>query len=333
MKEKEERRKQQRAEKLKRIKAEKQRRREIIKAERKLQQTVNSNYNNNNQPFGVGSGSFSKKPESIIQHKPPQIDTGVGLHNSQQKHTEVSHHITVYDYVVENPGSFYEHSKSHKSTSDGFYFNPLHARVKNIVATHKATPSSQNSRSVKEIIIHTPVKEAITKKTSQNADNKMNTQFPLRHGKAVTNGNPNLSLTRTTSKIKIKPNKQKRPRNTGKNNNRELKIPQKLPPKRRKKKIQRSKRSSLVFDDHDVHHMEYHDNQCNHHRIDHCEWPQCNPSCPKFINHFTGEEVDFIDVVMQFGLDVSSIASSLNMDEQTMYQMDRNQLLSLLINT
>ena len=31
-------------------------------------------------------------------------------------------------------------------------------------------------------------------------------------------------------------------------------------------------------------HMEEHNNRCSHHRIDHCEWPQCNPTCPSLYN-------------------------------------------------
>ena len=77
--------------------------------------------------------------------------------------------------------------------------------------------------------------------------------------------------------------------------------------------------------------MEYHDNQCSHHRIDHCAWPQCNFSSPKIRNPFTGEEMDFIDLLMQFGLDLSSIANALNMDLPTLQAMDHDVLLKLLI--
>ena len=79
-----------------------------------------------------------------------------------------------------------------------------------------------------------------------------------------------------------------------------------------------------------MHHMRYHDNQCSHHRLDHCAWPQCNLSCPKIHNPFTGEELDFIDLLLQFGLDLSSIANALGMDLPTLQTMDHDLLLQML---
>lgn len=90
-------------------------------------------------------------------------------------------------------------------------------------------------------------------------------------------------------------------------------------------------RRSLWFDQHDIHHIEYHENQCNHHRLDHCAWPQCNLSCPKIHNPFTGEEMDFIDLLLQFGLDLTSIANALGMDLPTLQSMDHDLLLRKLI--
>ena len=92
----------------------------------------------------------------------------------------------------------------------------------------------------------------------------------------------------------------------------------------------RERRSVLLFDEHDVHHMRYHDNLCRHRGVDQCAWPQCNLSCPKIRNPFTGEEMDFIDLLLQFGLDLSSIANALNMDLHTLKTMDHDHLLQLL---
>lgn len=92
----------------------------------------------------------------------------------------------------------------------------------------------------------------------------------------------------------------------------------------------RKRRSVLLFDEHDIHHMTHHGNQCNHHRLDHCAWPQCNLHCPKIHNPFTGEEMDFIDLLLQFGLDLSSIANALGMDVPTLQTMDHDTLLRLL---
>lgn len=87
----------------------------------------------------------------------------------------------------------------------------------------------------------------------------------------------------------------------------------------------------MLFDQHDMHHMRYHDNLCQHHRLDHCAWPQCNLACPKLRNPFTGDEMDFIDLLMQFGIDLSSIAEALGMDVATLQSMDHDLLLRLLI--
>ena len=39
--------------------------------------------------------------------------------------------------------------------------------------------------------------------------------------------------------------------------------------------------------------MEEHDNRCSHHRIDHCEWPQCNPTCPDLYSGYGAQAVDY----------------------------------------
>ena len=95
--------------------------------------------------------------------------------------------------------------------------------------------------------------------------------------------------------------------------------------------LERDRRSVLLFDEHDVHHMKYHDNLCRHQSVDQCAWPQCNLSCPKIRNPFTGQEMDFIDLLLQFGLDLSSIANALDMDLHTLQTMDHDHLLQLLI--
>lgn len=79
-----------------------------------------------------------------------------------------------------------------------------------------------------------------------------------------------------------------------------------------------------------MHHMRYHENQCNHHRIDYCAWPQCNLSCPKVLNPWTLEEIDFIDLFLRFGLDLPSIADALGTDLPTLENMDHDKLLRLL---
>ena len=102
--------------------------------------------------------------------------------------------------------------------------------------------------------------------------------------------------------------------------------------KRRPHHKKKRGRRSLVFDDHDIHHMQYHGNHCNHHLFDSCDWPQCNKYCPKFYNRISGQEMDFMEMLMQFGVDMSNMAQALDMDLNAMQRMDQSQLFQLLVN-
>ncbi|XP_057651110.1 palmitoleoyl-protein carboxylesterase NOTUM [Diorhabda carinulata] len=70
--------------------------------------------------------------------------------------------------------------------------------------------------------------------------------------------------------------------------------------------------------------------RCVHRRLERCSWPQCNHSCPKLHNPFTGEEMDFIELLKSFGLDMNSVADALGIDMQTLNNMDHAELLNLL---
>ncbi|CAG9825104.1 unnamed protein product [Phaedon cochleariae] len=69
---------------------------------------------------------------------------------------------------------------------------------------------------------------------------------------------------------------------------------------------------------------------CSHRRLERCSWPQCNHSCPRLHNPFTGEEMDFIELLKSFGLDMNSVADALGIDMQTLNNMDHSELLNLL---
>ncbi|RWS16397.1 protein notum-like protein [Dinothrombium tinctorium] len=69
---------------------------------------------------------------------------------------------------------------------------------------------------------------------------------------------------------------------------------------------------------------------CNHFLIDSCSWPQCNRGCPKLHNPFTGEEVDFKELLKSFGFDMSSVANAFGVDEKTLNEMDQETLFQLL---
>ncbi|CAG9860709.1 unnamed protein product [Phyllotreta striolata] len=70
--------------------------------------------------------------------------------------------------------------------------------------------------------------------------------------------------------------------------------------------------------------------RCVHRRLERCSWPQCNHSCPRLHNPFTGEEMDFIELLKSFGLDMNSVADALGIDLQTLNNMDHADLLNLL---
>ncbi|XP_057319652.1 palmitoleoyl-protein carboxylesterase NOTUM [Microplitis mediator] len=72
------------------------------------------------------------------------------------------------------------------------------------------------------------------------------------------------------------------------------------------------------------------DNNCQHRHIERCTWPQCNHSCPKLHNPFTGEEMDFIELLKSFGLDMKSVANALGIDIHTLNNMNHAELLNLL---
>ena len=90
--------------------------------------------------------------------------------------------------------------------------------------------------------------------------------------------------------------------------------------------------------------------QCPQKHVDTCSWPQCNISCPKLHNPLTGEinynellarlvltyifylgeEMDFLELLKSFGLDMKSVAKALGIDEATLNNMDKEVLLHLL---
>lgn len=70
--------------------------------------------------------------------------------------------------------------------------------------------------------------------------------------------------------------------------------------------------------------------KCQQRLIERCTWPQCNHSCPKLHNPFTGEEMDFIDLLKSFGMDMASVANALGIDIHTLNNMGHTELLNLL---
>lgn len=78
------------------------------------------------------------------------------------------------------------------------------------------------------------------------------------------------------------------------------------------------------------HRWTLHEDLCYHWLVDECSWPQCNRACPRLHDPFTGEELDFIELLKSFGLDMASVASALGIDMVTLNDMDHDTLLQLL---
>ncbi|XP_042202956.1 palmitoleoyl-protein carboxylesterase NOTUM-like isoform X2 [Homarus americanus] len=66
------------------------------------------------------------------------------------------------------------------------------------------------------------------------------------------------------------------------------------------------------------------------HLTDRCAWPHCNHACPKLLNPFTGEEMNFTELLKSFGLDMASVANALGIDIHTLNSMGNNELLLIL---
>ncbi|XP_053650994.2 palmitoleoyl-protein carboxylesterase NOTUM isoform X1 [Cherax quadricarinatus] len=66
------------------------------------------------------------------------------------------------------------------------------------------------------------------------------------------------------------------------------------------------------------------------HLTDRCTWPHCNYACPKLFNPFTGEEMNFVELLKSFGLDMTSVAKTLGIDIHTLNSMDNSEILRIL---
>ncbi|KAK7078088.1 hypothetical protein SK128_017907 [Halocaridina rubra] len=68
----------------------------------------------------------------------------------------------------------------------------------------------------------------------------------------------------------------------------------------------------------------------NLHLTDRCAWPHCNYACPKLLNPYTGEEMNLIDLLKSFGLDMASVANALGIDIHTLNSMGNDELQLIL---
>ncbi|XP_053209032.1 palmitoleoyl-protein carboxylesterase notum1-like isoform X2 [Panonychus citri] len=69
--------------------------------------------------------------------------------------------------------------------------------------------------------------------------------------------------------------------------------------------------------------------QCRFNHIDSCSWPQCNSGCPKLHNPFTGEEVNFLELLKSYGFNLMAVAQALGLEPKALNEMDDGALLQL----
>ncbi|XP_064489885.1 palmitoleoyl-protein carboxylesterase notum1-like [Ornithodoros turicata] len=92
----------------------------------------------------------------------------------------------------------------------------------------------------------------------------------------------------------------------------------------------RDRRSPSPDSAHVQHRWKLHEDLCQHWLMDVCSWPQCNRNCPRLRNPFTGEEMDFVELLVSFGLDINSVASALGVGVKALKDMNHDTLLELL---
>ncbi|KAL3882516.1 hypothetical protein ACJMK2_028852 [Sinanodonta woodiana] len=74
-----------------------------------------------------------------------------------------------------------------------------------------------------------------------------------------------------------------------------------------------------------------HSGSCSHHLIDNCPLPQCNCSCPKYRNKYTGTEIDFFKLFIRYGIDKKELSDLLGISLSTLESMDHNTISTLIM--
>ncbi|KAL5242347.1 hypothetical protein ACI65C_009757 [Semiaphis heraclei] len=149
---------------------------------------------------------------------------------------------------------------------------------------------------------------------NNNYNNNNNNSNKSRPGRANGNGNSN--------------------RGAGAHNKRLTKVDRHMvtdnATKRKQNKMHRNDHRSgaIVHKKRRRHHKNH--GSCRHQHIQSCTWPQCNNSCPKLQNPATGEEVDFIELLQSFGVNIPNLSSELGIDMESLIHMDQEELLNLL---
>ena len=77
----------------------------------------------------------------------------------------------------------------------------------------------------------------------------------------------------------------------------------------------------------------HHGGNCYHHLIDSCPLPQCNTSCPKYVDRFTGAEMDFFKMFIRYGIDRKELAEMLGQDVGSVSKMDDRAISGLIMDS
>ncbi|XP_065352849.1 palmitoleoyl-protein carboxylesterase NOTUM [Cloeon dipterum] len=70
--------------------------------------------------------------------------------------------------------------------------------------------------------------------------------------------------------------------------------------------------------------------QCKFRDFQSCSWPQCSLTCPKLYNPYTGEGIDFLDLLKSFGMSMDTMLNAFGVDEDTLHNMEHKDLLNML---
>nr|CAD7607635.1 unnamed protein product [Timema genevievae] len=130
-----------------------------------------------------------------------------------------------------------------------------------------------------------------------------------------------ISTTNTSTTTEPQERRRRRRKKHSKNRNRA---------DRNKGKKKKGRKANRRREQRSVWSIKEGDETCQQRLVERCSWPQCNHSCPKLHNPFTGEEMDFIELLKSFGLDMMSVANALGIDIHTLNNMDHEELLNLL---
>ncbi|XP_071800604.1 palmitoleoyl-protein carboxylesterase notum1-like isoform X1 [Asterias amurensis] len=70
--------------------------------------------------------------------------------------------------------------------------------------------------------------------------------------------------------------------------------------------------------------------RCQLRLLDHATCPHCNPTCPKKINPYTGEDIEFLSFMRLMGLDLTALAQQMGLDERALSMVSPAEALVMI---